>query len=343
MRHMLNTLFILSEDSYLSLDNQNAVINKTDGTMVRIPLHNLEQILSFSYKGASTAFMGECVARGIGLCFYTPRGKFLARVSGGNNGNVLLRKEQYRLSDDLLSSCVIARNFIAGKIYNSRSVLERLKRDHPLNVDVDEISKVSDDIKYLITEVRKSDNLDSLRGIEGIAAQKYFSVFNMMILKNKEFFYMECRQKRPPVGRVNALLSFVYTILAHDCANALEGAGLDPYVGFMHRDRSGRISLALDLMEELRSILADRFIVTLINNRIIKPEDFVEKENGVMLLNENGRKKLLNSWQEKKREVITHPYLHEKISWGLIPYAQSLLLARFIRGDLDEYPAFFWK
>lgn len=343
MRHMLNTLFILTEDAYLSLDNQNVVIHKSDDILGKIPLHTLEQILYFGYKGASPALMGECVKRGVGISFYNPWGKFLARSVGSSNGNVLLRKKQYKISDNLIDSCMIARNIIVAKIYNSRSVLERMKRDHPLNIDVEAFKEISNALKSLITDARQCTDLDTLRGIEGRAAQQYFSIFNMMILQNKEAFSFNGRQKRPPVGKVNALLSFGYSLLANDCGNALEGVGLDAYVGFMHRDRPGRMSMALDIMEEVRSVLADRFVLTLINNRVIQPNDFSDKENGVSLLNDTGRKKFLGAWQEKKREQITHPFINEKITWGLVPYTQALLLSRYIRGDMDEYPAFLWK
>lgn len=343
MRHMLNTLFVMTPDSFLSLDNQNIVVNCAEKTLGKVPLHTLEQVLYFGYKGASPALMGECAKRGIGLSFHSQSGKFLGRIVGKSNGNVLLRKEQYRISDDLARSCFFARNFITGKIFNSRTIIERMKRDHPLNIDLSAFTAASGELKRLISDARKCNSLDALRGIEGRAAQTYFSVFDMMILQNREVFHFRGRSRRPAIGHVNALLSFVYTLLAHDCASALEGVGLDAYVGFMHRDRPGRVSFALDIMEELRSIVADRFVLSLINNREMQEKDFVCKENGVVLLNENGRKKLLGAWQERKREQLTHPFLKEKISWGLVPYAQSLLLSRCIRGDLEEYPAFLWK
>lgn len=343
MRRLLNTLFVLTEDAYLSLENENVVVKKGDEALGRVPLLTLENILYFGYKGASPFLMGECAKRGIGLCFLSVHGRFLARVCGENPGNVLLRKMQYRLSEDVEKNCAFARNFIAGKIFNARTVLERARRDHPLNIDGEKFQLVSNELKSSTKLARKAVDVDILRGIEGNAASAYFSVFDDLILQNKKQFFFAGRSKRPPIGRVNALLSFAYTLLAHDCASALESVGLDAYVGFMHTDRPGRFSLALDLMEELRAIYADRFVITLINNRIVKPTDFDEKENGVTLLNDAGRKRFLQEWQEKKREMIMHPFLEEKIAWGLVPYAQALLLARTIRGDLDEYPAFLWK
>lgn len=343
MRHLLNTLFILTEDSYLTLENENVVVKREEEILGRVPLLTLENILYFGYKGASPALMGECAKRNIGLCFLTSNGRFLARVCGVSRGNVLLRKRQYKISGDLSACCFWARNFIVGKIYNSRMVLERAKRDHSLNVNIALLEHVSQELSLSMKEARKSNDLEFLRGIEGNAARSYFSAFSELILQNKKEFSFAGRYKRPPVGRVNAMLSFVYTILAHDCAAALESVGLDAYVGFLHRDRPGRESLALDLMEEFRSIYADRFVLTLINNRIIKPAHFQEKENGVVWLNDQGRKALLKEWQGKKREPITHPFLKEKIYWGLAPYVQALLLARSLRGDLEEYPAFLWK
>ncbi len=343
MRHLLNTLFILTEDSYLALENENVAVKRDEETLGRVPLLTLENILYFGYKGASPALMGECAKRNIGLCFLKTNGRFLARVCGPSRGNVLLRKRQYEISEDASTSCFFARNFIVGKIYNSRMVLERAKRDHPLNVDIALLEDVSQNLFLSMKEARRSEDLEILRGIEGNAARFYFSAISELILQNKKEFPFDGRYKRPPIGKVNAMLSFVYTLLAHDCAAALESVGLDAYVGFLHRDRPGRESLALDLMEEFRSIYADRFILTLINNRIIKPVHFQEKENGVVWLNDQGRKILLKEWQEKKREQITHPFLKEKIYWGLVPYVQSLLLARSLRGDLEEYPAFLWK
>lgn len=343
MRRLLNTLFILNEEAYLVLENENVVVKIDDKTLGRVPLLNLENILYFGYKGASPSLMGECAKRKIGLCFLSRHGRFLARVCGMNSGNVLLRKKQYILSENPERSCYFARNFIVGKIFNARTVIERIKRDHPLNIDKDKFQAISNALKTLVKKAREVQDKEILLGIEGNAASLYFSVFDDLILSNKQDFEFKERQRHPPIGKVNALLSFAYTILAHDCASALESVGLDAYVGYLHSDRPGRPSLALDLMEELRAVYADRFVLTMINNRVIKKSDFDEKENGVILLNKDGRKVFLNNWQEKKREVIMHPFLEEKISWGLVPYVQSLLLAHSIRGDIEEYPAFLWK
>lgn len=343
MRKLLNTLFVLSEDSYLSLDGENILIQREGQEAARFPLHTLETILCFSYKGASPGLMGACAARNVSLCFLSPTGRFLARVSGETRGNVLLRKEQYRRSDDPSQSCYLARCFIAGKLYNCRGVLERATRDHALRVDVPALKRVSSQLASALPPVSECTDAERLLGLEGECASRYFDVFDQLILQNKQDFFFQERSRRPPLDRMNALLSFLYTLLAHDCASALEAVGLDPYVGFLHRDKPGRASLSLDLMEELRSILADRFSLTLVNNRLIHSGDFEEQENGAVLLNENGRKAVLAAWQDRKRETISHPFLEEKITWGLVPYVQALLLARHLRGDLDAYPPFLWK
>lgn len=343
MRHLLNTLFILSEDSYAALDGENIVILREEETAGRFPLHNLETVLYFGYKGASPALLGACAARGVSFCFLDRRCRFLARVSGETRGNVLLRRQQYRLADDRCAATLIARNFICGKVYNARWSLERTIRDHPQRVDAGRLKQSSLALAALLPEIAGCTDPEVLLGLEGKAAALYLPAMDEQILNNKESFYFHARSRRPPLDRFNALLSFIYTLLAHDCAAALEAVGLDPYVGFLHRDRPGRISLALDLMEELRPPLADRFALTLVNTRVIQPEHFLEKENGAVWLNEPGRKAVLKAWQSRKQEPLQHPFLAEKIPWGLIPYVQALLLTRHLRGDLDAYPPFMWK
>ena len=343
MRKLLNTLYVMTPETYLALENDNIIILLDDKVLGKFPIHTLEQIVYFGYKGASPALMGECAKRNIGLCFYRQSGRFLARIVGTTQGNVLLRKEQYRCSDNETRSCQIAKYFIVGKIFNARSVLERAKRDHPMRVDIQSLKEISSSLLHLAKQARKCCDLDSLRGYEGEAASLYFSVFNNLILQNKNIFSFEQRTKRPPKDPVNTLLSFCYTILANDCASALEAVGLDAYVGFLHRDRPGRISLALDLMEELRSIYADRFVLTLINNRKINAGAFEQQENGAVLLNDKGRRIFLTDWQNRKKDIIKHPFLDEKIPWGLVPFVQAQLLAKVLRGDLDVYPSFLWK
>lgn len=343
MRHLLNTLFVTSEDVYLSLDGENVVANRDKQVAARYPLHTLQGIVSFSYVGASPALMGACAARDIDLVFCSPRGKFLARTAGITGGNVLLRREQYRIADDMTRSCTIARDMIFGKLHNARWSMERTLRDHAPRVDEAKFRAAIETVKGLLPAAANETSLDTLRGTEGAAAKAYFDVFDGMILRSKDEFFFRERNRRPPLDRVNAMLSFAYALLTADCASALESAGLDSYVGLMHRDRPGRRSLALDLMEELRPCLADRFVLTLINNRVLDPSDFEEADSGAVYLTDAARKKFLKSWQEKKQETLTHPYLQEKLPWGLVPYLQALLLARHIRSDLDAYPPFLWK
>lgn len=343
MKQLLNTLFVTSEDVYLSLDGENVVANREGEAVARYPLHTLQSIVTFSYSGASPTLMGACAQREIGLAFCTPRGRFLARVSGPAQGNVLLRRMQYRTADDPAQSCRIARNMIFGKVYNARWSVERTKRDHAMRVDTGRLAEVSAQLQGLLPQIAAETSLESLRGLEGSGATAYFGVLDEMILREKETFFFHERSRRPPLDASNALLSFAYSLLAHDCASALESVGLDAYVGFLHRDRPGRESLALDLMEELRACMADRFVLTIVNNRVLKASDFVFRESGAVLLTDEGRRTFLRRWQERKYDTITHPFLEEKLPWGLVPYVQSLLLARYLRGDLDDYPPFLWK
>lgn len=343
MKKLLNTLYVMTETSYLTLEGENIVVLDGEKSIGRFPLHTLENIICFTYKGASPALMGACAERKIGMSLFSPRGKFLARITGKEYGNVLLRKEQYRISDDEEHCIAYAKNMITGKVFNCRWCIERTVRDHAYRVDEEKLKKISGVLYDTLPKIENVSGMDELRGIEGKAAEQYFSVFNELILNQKEDFTFQTRNRRPPLDNVNAVLSFAYTILAGDCANALESVGLDPYVGFMHGDRPGRTSLALDMMEELRPVLGDRFVLTLINTKAIRGEHFEKQKDNAVLLNSEGRKVFFNAWQSHKKEKITHPFLKEKIEWGLVPYVQALLLARTIRGDLDEYPPFFWK
>lgn len=343
MRKLLNTLYVTSHDTYLSLDGENVVILKGDAKVIRLPLHNLEAIVAFGYTGASPALMGACTKRNISLCFMTQSGRFLARIVGEVRGNVILRKTQYLISENNEISIQMARNFILGKIFNSKWVIERATRDYALRLDIDKLKTVTSNLSNTLNMIKGCLDLEQLRGFEGEAASQYFSVFDDLILQQKEDFYFKQRNKRPPLDNINAMLSFVYTLLANDVTAALETVGLDPYVGFLHRDRPGRISLALDIMEELRSVCADRFVLSLVNKRIISSSGFIKKENGAVVMDDDTRKTILSSWQERKKEELKHPFLGEKIEWGLVPYVQSMLLARCIRGDLEEYPPFLWK
>jgi CRISPR-associated protein Cas1 len=343
MKKLLNTVFITQPDVYLSLDGDNIVLLKEQEKLGRLPLHNLESIIAFGYTGASPALMGYCAERNISIVFFTVNGRFLARVIGESKGNVVLRKKQYHVSEDEVLSARIARNFIVGKIYNHKWIIERMTRDYPLRIDVAQFKAISQQLSAIILDVRACEDLERLRGLEGQAASSYNKLFDSMILQQKEDFYFHSRSRRPPLDNVNAMLSFAYSLLANDVASALEGVGLDAYVGFLHRDRPGRVSLALDVMEELRGVYADKFVLSLINKKVLNKEDFFKKENGAVIMRDEARRKFLTAWQNKKQEKITHPYLGEKISWGLVPHAQALLLARYLRNDLDEYPPFLWK
>ena len=343
MRHLLNTLYVITPQNRLSLDGGNVVVSNHDQEIAKIPLHTLESIVCFSYYGATPMLMGACAEKGIDLSFFSPNGRFLARTVGEERGNVLLRMDQYRISDSKEKSCLYARNMIVGKVYNARKVLERSRRDHSLRIPEEEVRRTSRQHEEAMSVLRDSIDLDSLRGVEGVCAKAYFDFFNNLILQQKDEFTFDGRTKRPPMDRVNAMLSFAYSLLANQCASALQSVGLDPYVGFLHRPKPGRISLALDLMEEVRPVLADRFVLTCINQRKIRAEHFSIQESGAVLLNEDGRRIFLKSWQERNQEQIQHPFLNQKLEWGLVPYAQALLLARTIRGDLDAYPPFFWK
>ena len=343
MRTMGNTLYVTTPEAYLSLDGENVVVIKEDATLGRIPLHNLEGIVTFGYTGASPALMGACAKRQVALTFLSGHGRFLCRVSGEVQGNVHLRKKQYRISESEKESAALAKAMLLGKIYNARWVLERAVRDYPLRVDGERLKKASGFLQEALDRLKDAQGLEELRGIEGEAAACYFSVLDELILQQKADFFFRGRNKRPPLDNMNAMLSFVYTLLAHDVAAALQAVGLDPYVGFLHRDRPGRISLALDMMEELRPVVADRFVLSLVNLRQVSPGGFDVRENGAVQMDDAARKTILTHWQAKKQEMITHPFLEEKLPWGLVPHAQAMLLARHLRGDLDGYPPFLWK
>ena len=343
MRKLLNTLYVTSANRYLSLDGENIVVLEDENEVGRIPLHNLQGVVTFGYTGASPALMGACAKKGISLCFLTRSGRFLARIVGIETGNVVLRKAQYRMSENEDICTKISKNFITGKIFNTRWVIERAIRDYPLRLNTEKLRQKSVFLYNAIKRVEHCTDTNQLRGVEGEAASVYFSIFDDFILQQKEDFRFDSRNKRPPLDNVNALLSFCYTLLANECASACEAVGLDPFVGFLHKDRPGRVSLALDLMEELRCVFSDRFVLSLINKRIVNASGFSIKENGAVIMDDDTRKTVLSNWQARKQETITHPFLQEKVEWGLVPYVQALLLARYIRDDLDEYPPFLWK
>lgn len=345
MKHLGNVLYITTPEAYLTLDGENVVVKKEEGTSTRLPLHNLENIVCFTWQGASPALMGACADRNIGLCFLTPNGRFQARVTGKVKGNVLLRKKQYEVSEKEADSLPIAASFLLGKISNCRKVLERAIRDHSMLLAerVQSLAGASNFLKETFKVLPSCNSIGDLMGFEGSAAKIYFGVFDHLILQQRNDFFFKERSRRPPLDNMNSLLSFLYTLLTNDVASSLEAVGLDPYVGFLHQDRPGRPSLALDLMEELRPIFADRLALSLVNRKQIMGKGFTQKESGGILMDDETRKAVLVAWQERKKEEIIHPYLKEKIPFGLIPHVQAMLLARYLRGDLDAYPPFFWS
>lgn len=339
MRKLLNVLFVTTQGAYLAKEGETVVVRVEQEVRLRLPIHTLEGIVSFGVVSMSPALMGFCAEKGVGVSFFTEHGRFLARVQGPVNGNVLLRREQYRRADDREATASIAKSVLLAKIANSRTVLLRAAREHASSA----LDAAAVQLAQSLRMTEMEAVLDALRGLEGDAAHQYFAVFNELILAQKEDFVFQDRNRRPPLDNVNALLSFVYVLLAHDVTSALEASGLDPAVGFLHRDRPGRSGLALDLMEELRPVVADRLVLSLINRRQVAGKGFARAESGGISMTESTRKEVLVAWQQRKQEEIVHPFLDERIPIGLIPHTQALLLARHLRGDLDAYPAFFWR
>ena len=344
MKRHGNTLFVTSQGSYLNKEGECVCISVERQEKGRIPVHNLEGVVCFGQVSVSPFLLGHLAEKGVTLTFMTEYGKFLARLEGPVSGNVLLRKEQYRRADDQLSSARLASGFLLGKIANSRTVLMRAARDHGEDGCGEQLResarRLGDCIRRLLCD---GLGLDTLRGIEGEAAASYFGVFQNMITNDCQEFTFRLRSRRPPLDRVNCLLSFLYSLLLHDARSALEMVGLDPAVGFLHRDRPGRPSLALDLMEELRPVLADRLALTLINRQELKAGDFIIAESGAVTMTDEARKALLIAWQNKKQQEMTHPFLQETVTLGSLCRLQAMLLARHVRGDLDGYPPFLYR
>lgn len=343
MKKLQNTLYITTPDAYLSLDGENIVLSVNKEERGRKPLHLFESIVVFGYPGVSPALLGKCAEYGIIITFLTPSGRFLSRSVGKTYGNVIVRRAQYRIADDPERSLHIAAAMLSAKMTNSAAVLRRVLSDHRERVDAERIENAAADIKYNAVKAYTAESADSLRGLEGECANRYFSVFDELILTQKETFRYDGRSRRPPMDPVNAMLSFGYALMTSMCTSALESAGLDPYVGFFHTDRPGRCSLALDMLEEFRAPFVDRFVLTMINKKVVSESSFYTKENGAVLLTDTARAEFLTQWQKKKSEEIIHPYLKEKVQWGMIPFVQAMLLAKYIRGDLDDYPPFVWK
>jgi len=343
MKKHLNTLYVTTQGSYLHKDGETVVVKQEDEIKLRLPIHTLKGIVCFGQVTCSPHLMGFCAENDVALSFLTTYGRFLAKVEGPVSGNVLLRRRQYRVADDAIFSAKIAQYFLIGKISNARTALLRVMRDHPEKGISEKIQPAVDRLANYMDKLRAPGNLDYYRGIEGESAQTYFSVFNEMIFIQKEDFFFKDRNRRPPLDRVNCLLSFFYTLVMHDVRSALETVGLDPAVGFLHRDRPGRPSLALDLMEEFRVFIADRLVLSLINLKQISGNQFEQSESGAFMMNDEARKTVITVYQTRKQEEIMHPFLQEKVEVGLLFHVQALLLARFLRGDLDAYPPFVWR
>jgi CRISPR-associated protein Cas1 len=346
MRKMLNTIYVTAEDTWLRKDGANLVVEVDGVERGRAPLHLLDGVVNFGRAGASPALLAACAEAGITVSHVAPNGRFLARWEGARSGNVLLRRTQFRIADDPARHVPVVRGMVAGKIANQRTVLRRALRDHGSTMPEADRAALAEAERRLTDTARRTlitHDVDGLRGLEGEAAALYFSVFGKLLRVDGGAFRFTTRSRRPPMDRVNALLSFLYAMLGHDCRSALESHGLDPQVGFLHRDKPGRASLALDLMEELRPVLADRLALSLVNRRQLAPEDFVLEEAGGVRVTDDARKRVLVAWQERKREELLHPFLNETMPLGLVAFFQAQLLARHLRGDLDGYPAFIWK
>ena len=343
MKKHLNTLFVTTQGAYLAKEGETVLVRVEKETRLRVPVHTLGGIVCFGNVTCSPFLMGFCAERDVAISFLTEQGRFLARIQGPVSGNVLLRREQYRCADDLDVSARMAKSMLIGKLANCRTVLRRALRDHPAKLNGAEVEEAVRRLGHSLENVQSGPPLDTLRGIEGEAAHTYFSVFDHLIISHKESFVFRERNRRPPLDRVNCLLSFIYTLLVHDVRSALETVGLDPAVGFLHRDRPGRPGLALDMMEEFRPFLADRLTLSLINLNQVQEKGFTVSESGAVLMDDETRKAVLVAYQKRKQDEIFHPFLEEKVTIGLLFHMQALLLARYLRGDLDGYPCFIWK
>ena len=343
MKKLLNTLFVSTQGAYLCHEGESVLVKVDKETKLRLPIHMLGGIVCFGQVLCSQPLMGLCGERGVLISFLTEHGRFLARVHGPVSGNVLLRREQYRQADKPENALKLARTVVAAKVANSRTVLQRALRDHAEKDGRNEIETAVLRLEHLLKELTEPLSMEILRGMEGDAANTYFGVFNNLITTQKEDFFFHARSRRPPLDNMNALLSFIYTLLVHDITAALESVGLDPQVGFLHVERPGRPSLALDLIEEFRPFLADRLALSLVNLRQLQGKDFERTESGAVNMSDAARKELLTAYQKRKQDKIQHPFLGETVTIGLLFHVQALLLARHLRGDLDGYPPYIWK
>lgn len=343
MRHLLNTLYVTSHGAYLAKDREAVVVRVENEERLHVPIHTLDGIVCFGHVGCSPALMELCGERGVSISFMSDYGRFWARVEGPVSGNVLLRREQYRKADNLEVSSEIARSIIIGKVANSRTVLLRHLRDHSDSAGALEVQMSAQRLAAILDQLRSPLDLDVVRGHEGEAANAYFAAFDHLITAQKDDFWLHGRNRRPPLDPMNALLSFLYTLLTHDVASALQSVGLDPAVGYLHRDRPGRLGLALDLIEELRPSLADRTALALVNRQQVRKSGFTTTETGAVMMDDDTRREVIQTYQKRKQDEFNHPFLDERVPVGLLPFVQALLMARFLRGDLDSYPPCIWR
>ena len=343
MRKLLNTLYVSSQGSYLKKEGETVVVEREKQRVLQLPIHTLNGIICFGNVLCSPFLLGFCAERDVSVSFLSEHGRFLASVRGPVSGNVLLRRQQYRIADDEQKTRQIAANVVSGKLANCRVVINRTIRDHAAKVNREVLKEASEKISKIIDRIPRTTSADEVRGLEGQAAAKYFHIFNHLIIDQKEDFVFTERNRRPPLDEVNALLSFVYTLLAHDVRSALETVGLDPAVGFLHRDRPGRPGLALDIMEEFRPVIADRLVLSLINRKQLGKKGFTRAASGAVTMDDGTRKTIITEYQNRKQDEIFHPYIEETVKIGLLFFIQANLMARFIRGDIDGYPPFFWR
>jgi len=343
MRKLLNTLYVSSQGSYLHREGETVVVEREKQQVLQLPIHTIGSIVCFGNVLCSPFLLGFCAERDVSVSFLSEHGRFLASVRGPISGNVLLRRQQYRMADDERLTQEIASNVVSGKLANCRVVINRTIRDHASRINTDVLKKSSEKISRTIERIPRMHSTDEVRGLEGQAAAEYFSIFDHFIIDQKEDFTFAERSRRPPLDEVNALLSFMYTLLAHDVRSSLETVGLDPAVGFLHRDRPGRPGLALDIMEEFRPVIADRLVLSLINRKQIKKNGFTKAASGAVIMDDDTRKTVLTEYQNRKQDEVFHPYIEETIPIGLLFFVQANLMARYIRGDIDGYPPFFWR
>lgn len=340
MRKIRNTLYVTKPEYYLGRNGKTVEVREGEEVIGQLPIHNFEQIVTMNYTGISPGLLRLCAEEGVTVTYLSPTGKYIGTFETGIKGSILTRKKQFRLSEDEESSLEIARGFILGKVQNSITLSRRFFWDHPER-KTETVEKCLEYLEGSKGRIMDVENKEELRGVEGDASRTYFKIFQEMILNEEEGFQFNGRNRNPPLDPLNGLLSLSYGFLRVRVEGALNTVGLDPYAGFLHSDRSGRRSLALDLMEELRPVLADRFVLSLVNRKQLKGRDFMRKANGAVELTEEGMKKFIREWNGQNLEIITHPTFEEKVEKGLLPFCQASLLSKYIRGDLELYPPYF--